>query len=385
MTTTPDRSDLDRMRAEIEDIDRSLLDLFTRRMAVARGVAAFKATNNSPVFVPVREEEVVEKALKQVDKPDAVRAEILLRSLMRLSRSVQYDKLFKDGLHFDLEKQIRSAPQRIPEATRLVYQGSEGSYTELASNVMFRNVVGEAVLTWAEACRQVSSGEADIAVLPLENTTAGTVDEVHDLLIEHGLYILRSRTLPIQHCLLGQPDAKLDDVQTVISHPQALSQCSDMIRSKGWKTRQSANTSFAALEAASTRDPHTAAIGSELAASKAGLKVLSRQICNSHANQTRFIAVGRDLVITPDADRISLALQLPHRSGALVSTLSVFGDRGINLTKIESRPDLEHPWQYLFYLDFESSIQSPDAALATLLQLSSEMPRLHLLGWYHEE
>ncbi|HAL73533.1 MAG TPA: hypothetical protein DCM45_00395 [Clostridiales bacterium] len=380
-----DKNQLAELRQEIEDIDRDLLDLFSRRMAVARSVADFKATNGSPVFDPLREEEVVAKALAHVSQDDAIRAETLLRSLMRLSRGAQYEKLLRLGLKFDLGSLIDSAPQVIPTLNRLAYQGSPASYAAQAARKLFPSVTSLAAPTWDEACRLVVSGEADLAVLPLENTTAGTVDEVYDLLLKYDLWIWRSLSLPIQHCLLGVPGSKMEDVRGVVSHPQALSQCSDLIRIRGWSSRESQNTAFAAAEVARLGDPALAAIASESAAIDSQLTVLSREICNSHVNQTRFVAVGRSLVITPDADRISLALRLPHQSGALAATLAVFGDRGLNLSKIESRPDLDNPWTYLFYLDFESPGERNPQALATLLQLSREMPMLRLLGWYHEE
>ena len=381
----PDRNRLAELRSAIEEIDRDLLDLFVRRMAVSREIADFKAGNGSPVFDPQREEEVVRKALSHVSPTDAIRAETLLRSLMRLSRSAQYETLLARGLTFDLGSRIAAAPREMPVLHRIAYQGSPASYAAQAGQKLFPDITALAAPTWEDACRLVVSGEVDLAVLPLENTTAGTVDDVYDLLIKYNLWIWRSLSLPIQHCLLGLPGSKIEDIRGVVSHPQALSQCSDLIRARGWASQESQNTAFAATEVARLGDPGLAAIASESAAVGNHLSVLSREICNSHVNQTRFVAVGHSLIITPDADRISLALRLPHQSGSLAATLAVFGDRGLNLSKIESRPDLDNPWTYLFYLDFESSGERKPQALATLLQLSREMPMLRLLGWYHEE
>ncbi len=385
MGQQPDQNQLADLRRQIEAIDRDILDLFNRRMAAARGVADFKAVNDSPVFNPEREEEVIRLALARVAPDDAVRAESLLRSLMRLSRGVQYEKLLAGGLSFDLGRQIATAPRQLPDLRKIVYQGTGGSYAATASARLFPGVLADGVQTWAEACRQVEDGQADLAVLPLENTTAGTVDEVYDLLIKSNLTIWRSLSLPIAHCLLGLPGSTIAGIRCVISHPQALSQCSDLITARGWQTSESQNTAFAAEETARRGDPGLAAIGSEAAAADNQLTILSRDICNSLVNQTRFVAVGRSLLITTDADRVSLALRLPHQSGALAATLSIFSDRGLNLVKIESRPDLNNPWTYLFYLDFEATDQRMAAVQATLLQLNAEMPWLQLLGWYHEE
>ena len=376
---------LDQLRTEIEAIDHALIALFNQRMAAARKVAGFKAQNGTPVYVPGREDEIIAKALPLVPVQDAIRAEIMLRSLMRLSRGAQYDCLQESSPMFDLGRQIIEAPAEIPALTKIVYQGNTASYAAQAARQLFPGITAETVLTWEEACLMVKAGTADLAVLPLENTTAGTVDEVYDLLVKYRLYIWRTLSLPIHHCLFGIAGSSLDDIRTVISHPQALLQCSDFIRSRGWRIRESPNTAFAAAEVAKQGDKEVAAIASEMAADDKRLSILSQDICNSQVNQTRFIAVGRTLCITPDAARISLVLRLPHQSGALAATLAIFGDRGLNLTKIESRPDLDNPWSYLFYLDFESRTDQRLPVLATLLQLSREMPMLELLGWYHEE
>lgn len=378
------KADLSGLRKSIEDIDRQLLDLFTSRMAVAREVAAFKFDNSAPIFDPQREDEVVRLALTRVDPADAIRTESLLRGLMRLSRGVQYEKLLEKGQSFDLGSQIANAPRQLPELKMIAFQGTVGSYAAQAAETMFPGVPTIAVQTWDQACILVENGAADLAVLPLENSTAGTVDDVYDLLIKHNLYIWRALSLSIQHCLMASPGTTLDSIHTVISHSQALAQCSDLIRTRGWEGRESPNTAFAAAEVAEIGEPGFAAIASAAAAADNHLEILRRDICNSHANQTRFVAVGRSLNITPDADRISLALRLPHQSGSLAATLAIFSDRRLNLTKIESRPDLENPWSYLFYLDFEAQADRLPAVLATLLHLSREMPMLRLLGWYHE-
>jgi chorismate mutase/prephenate dehydratase len=169
-----------------------------------------------------------------------------------------------------------------------------------------------------------------------------------------------------------------------LSHPQALAQCSDFIRRQGWAVRETLNTAFAAEEVAGSGDGSLAAIASQTAAQATGLAVLRSDISNTSGNQTRFIVVGREFTVTPDAERISLILKLPHTIGSLAATLAIFSDSGLNLSKIQSRPDIDNPWTYLFYLDFECRRQDLKRALATLYQLSCEMPFLRLLGWYGE-
>ncbi|HBP38074.1 MAG TPA: bifunctional chorismate mutase/prephenate dehydratase [Clostridiales bacterium] len=390
MDTQPDSqpgpaAELNGFRSDIGEIDRELIDLFNRRMALARRIAEFKARSRTAVFDPQREDEVVKQAVTQALPADAIRVGILLRSLMRLSRGAQYDAILAAAGDFELGRRIREAPSGLPELGQIVYQGSAGSYAAQASQRLFPGVPAIQSATWEEACRLVQDGQADLAVLPWENSTAGTVDAVYDLLLQHDLLIWRSLSLPIQHRLLGTNHCSLDGIHTVISHPQALAQCSDLIRRQGWKVRESLNTAFAAETVAQTGDPGLAAIASDEAAAAHGLEVILSDIANSQVNQTRFIAVGKTLRVTPDADRVSLVLRLPHRSGSLAATLAVFGDYGLNLNKIQSRPDLANPWTYLFYLDFECFGSQLQPMLATLYQLSREMPLLRFLGWYHEE
>jgi chorismate mutase/prephenate dehydratase len=378
-------AELTALRHDIDLIDRELLRLFGDRMDLAREIACLKTQNGMAIFDPQREDEIVRMAVSRVEPADAIRAETLLRSLIRLSRGAQYEIVLPSDNNFTLGRQIIAASQDLVDIRHVIYQGSSGSYAAQACERLLPGVPVLAAGTWVEACRIVEAGQADLAVLPLDNSTAGTVDDVYDLLLRYDLHIWRSLSMKIQHCLMGMPGSTLDEIRTVISHPQALAQCSDIIRSRGWAIQESLNTAFAAEAVAAGNDTCLAAIASEAAAAANSLDILATGINNTNANQTRFIAVGSSLRITRDADRISLVLRLPHRSGSLASTLAIFGDRGLNLNKIQSRPDLDNPWSYLFYLDFECPFQERQPAMATLYQLSREMPMLRFLGWYHEE
>lgn len=372
------------LRLQINELDRQILELFDRRMAIARSVARQKARSGAEVYDAHREEEVVTAAVGHLqNKEDNLRAETLLRSLMRLSRGAQYDLLSRHDETFRLGNQIRQASADHPEPAKVVFQGNQASYSARAARLLYPAVESLGADTFAEACRLVVAGDADVAVLPLENTTAGTVDDVYDLLLQNDLYIWRSVSLPVRHRLLARPGVQLQDIRQVISHPQALAQCSDMIRRQGWHVQESLNTAFAADFVARSDDPTLAAIASDEAAKNSGLAILLPDICNHPDNQTRFIAVGRTLTVSPQAGRLSMVLRLPHRSGSLVSTLAIFSDRGLNLSKIQSRPDAAHPWTYLFYLDVDC-LAGDHQALAALYHLSREMPYFRLLGWYLE-
>lgn len=378
----PDR--LEKLRRSIDAIDRDLIRLFNERTTLAHQIAAAKRQSGAAIYVPEREQENIENALRQVDKSQARRAESFLRSLMRLSRSVQYEDLVSAGADFTISRLLHGTQPAWPAVSRVVTQGSAGAYSEQAGKILFPDAASVRSVTFAEACDRVRDGEADVAVLPLENSTAGTVDDVYGLLLKNELYIWRSLSLPICHHLLALPGSSLSQVRTVLSHPQALAQCSDFIRHQGWSVRETLNTAYAAETVADCGDGTLAAIASQQAARAAGLTVLRSDINNTDGNQTRFIAVGRTFAVTPDAERISLIIKLPHTIGSLAATLAIFSDSGLNLSKIQSRPDLDNPWAYLFYLDFECKRPDLDRALATLYQLSCEMPLLRLLGWYGE-
>ncbi len=377
------KPDLNALRQEIDAVDKALIDLFNRRMGIAHAIAAAKGDGRR-VYVPEREQDNIRRALEQVDPEHRRRAESFLKSLMRLSRSVQYADLMQIGADFTIGRLLGGTEPAWPKVGRVIVQGAAGAYSEQAANLLFPGIAPDRTETFAEACDRVRDGLADVAVLPLENSTAGTVDDVYNLLLKDDLYIWRSLALPIQHQLLVKPGVTLDMIRMVTSHPQALAQCSDYIRSRGWAVEASLNTAFAAEQVAAGSRTDWAAIASPAAARACGLDVLAADINNTDVNQTRFIAVGRSFLVTPDCSRISLIIKLPHTIGALASTLAVFSDSGLNLSKIQSRPDRESPWTYLFYLDFSCDWPDLPSALATLYQLSCEMPMLRLLGWYGE-
>jgi chorismate mutase/prephenate dehydratase len=377
-------TDLDGLRERIDAIDDQLVRLFRERMEVVDAVAETKTRSRAPVFDPHREQRMLAWGRTQVPEPLGPSVDALLLALTRLSRERQYETLLPLDFLWDLGRRIKAAPPAPPHSARIAVQGSQGAYASQAASALYPAAEIRHAATWDAACLQVVSGDADLAVLPLENTTAGTVNEVYDLLLRHGLFVVRSATSSIRHCLAGLPGARAEDVRTVVSHPQALSQCSGAIRRNGWATRTSTNTAFAAAEVAAAKDPSLAALSSREAAAVHGLVVLSTDVSDTDCNQTRFVVVSSTLSISPDADRVGLVVKTSHSSGSLSGVLSVFADRGLNLAKIQSRPVPDRPWEYRFYVDFQSRPHDP-RALLSLYQLEQELPFLRLLGWYAEE
>jgi prephenate dehydratase len=237
--------------------------------------------------------------------------------------------------------------------------------------------------TFDEACFKVLRGECAMAILPLENTTAGTVDDVASLLDSEPIHIIRTVSVPILHKLLLLPGSDIRQVRTVLSHPQALAQCSKFIKKAGWTPVAVENTAFAAGQVREMNDGTCCAIASGEAAFLNNLQVSDEAICDSIHNQTRFAILCSSLVITDNAERISILFRLAHQTGSLAYVLNLFAERGLNLTKIQSRPVSDRPWEYSFWVDLVARRGDPDAMLA-LYQLSRELPFLKLLGWYEE-
>ena len=370
------------LRAGIDRCDEELVALLRRRMDISSRVAASKAGTGKPVRDPEREAAVVARVRALAGADLAAAAESLVTTLMRTSRERQYDILLaKDAEAFRADTGLpERADGSLAGVRRAAFAGDAGSWSAAAARRLFPDAESVAAPSFAAACDLVTDGRADAAVLPLANTTGGPVDTVYHLL-ERNLRIVRSADLAVRHCLAGVPGATLAGVRTVSSHPQALAQCSRSIREGGWAAEPAENTAFAAAEAARRADPSFAAICSPAAARGHGLAILREDVCDTGVNATRFVAVSRELLVTPDASRLSLLLRLPDRPGALAATLDVFVDRALNLSSICSQPVPERPWEYAFFLDVEAPALAP-AAVSAVFQLSRELPFLRVLGWY---
>ena len=353
MQPTETSEGLAALRAGIDRCDEELVALLRRRMEISSRVAASKAGTGKPVRDPEREAAVVARVRALAGDAEALRADTGLPE-------------HADG--------------SLAGVRRVAFAGDAGSWSAVAARRLFPDAAPVASPSFAAACDLVSEGRADAAVLPLANTTGGPVDTVYHLL-ERNLRIVRSADLAVRHCLAAVPGAALAGVRTVSSHPQALAQCSRAIREGGWRAEPAENTAFAAAEATRRADPSFAAICSPAAAREHGLAILREDVCDTGVNATRFVAVSRELLVTPDASRLSLLLRLPDRPGALAATLDVFVDRALNLSSICSQPVPERPWEYAFFLDVEAPALAP-AALSAVFQLSRELPFLRLLGWY---
>ena len=228
----------------------------------------------------------------------------------------------------------------------------------------------------------IKNGDADYAVLPIENSTAGIVADIYDLLVEYPHYIVGEQELPVEHVLMALPGAKVEEIRTVISHPQALAQCRRFLDSnENWKTEERLNTAAAAKEVSESGDLTMAAVGSPYAAEHFGLQILKEGIFDARGNTTRFVIISGQKRFVKDAQKISVCMELPHQSGSLYNALAHFIYNDLNMTKIESRPIPQRKWEYRFFVDFEGNLSDP-AVKNALRGLQAESAKFRIFGNY---
>jgi chorismate mutase/prephenate dehydratase len=374
--------DLKDLRSQIDDIDRQIVELYQQRMEIAEGVAEYKITTGKKVFDKERERDKL-ATLTGLGHNEFNKTGIgeLFEQIMAVSRKRQYQMLTEHGIYEKPDfTQVESLDYRN---VRIVFQGTEGAYSQLALKQYFgADTDGYHVETWRDAMEAIKNGEADYAVLPIENSSAGIVSENYDLMMEYDNCIVGEQIIPIEHALLGLPEAEITDITDVYSHPQALMQCSKYLEAhRDWEKHSLKNTAMSALKVKEDGKKHKAAIASELTAEIYGLKVLERRIQNNQANATRFIIVTGRKVYTPNAGKISISFEIPHESGSLYHMLSHFIFNGINMNQIESRPVQNRNWEYRFFIDFDGNLN--DAAVQNALRgIGEEAISLKILGNY---
>lgn len=370
--------ELNDIRLDINRVDREIQKLFLERMALSEQVADYKIQTGDKVLKPDREQALLEMMREQV--PDDLQPEYvsMLKSMIRVSRMHQYSRILAKN------PSALSLPltPRVNTPHTVVYQGLPASYQAQAAAHMFPSAVRfQHVASFEDVFREVAEGRADTGVVPVENSSIGTINEVGDLLVKYHLYISHSHINFIRHCLAGCAGATPDTVRQAYSIEPALDQCQQYLKAHGLEQCKAANTAVAAEQVSRWNDPTRAAVCSEDAAKLYGLKILAAAINDDKTNQTRFIAVSRGLSAQPEDNRVSIIFTLPHHQGTLSSALSMFSDHNINLTEIHSRPLPETPWEYRFHVDLEGSLAS-DNVRSMIYQLSEELSSFRLLGSY---
>ena len=374
--------DLSEIRKEIDNIDSQLIELFKKRMECSRQVANYKKATNTSIMNLKREQEILDKVEEQGGEFGCA-AQLLFSNILELSRGLQHDII---GSGKEIRKEIGSAKNSINKTkdVKIALQGIVGSNSHEATTKLFPDCQPIFYRSFAEVFEAVNNGDADYGVLPVENSSAGSVADVYDLILQYRFYIVKALDLPIEHCLCSIKQSELSDIEQVWSHPQALAQCTEFINNHNFSTVPSPNTAIAAMDIAKEKRLNCAAICTEKAAQEYGLKVLVKGCQNEKDNSTRFIVISKELIIPDDADKVSLCFSVPHIKGSLYNVLGRFSSNGMNLTKIESRPRDGASFEYLFYLDFQGSVHS-DKVINMLCALSEEMPEFSFLGNYKED
>lgn len=376
---------LEELRGQIDQIDDQLVELFVKRMSVAANIGDYKKANNLPVFVPSREREKLADIAQKVGSDMANYTRVLYSMLFELSRSYQSKRDENtSALYARISDAIENTPKLFPGAAMVACQGVEGAYSQIACDKIFKSPLIMYFKNFEGVFTAIEQGLCQYGVLPLENSTAGSVKKVYDLMIQHKFSIVRTFRLKIDHNLLANPGATLSSIKEIYSHEQAINQCGEFLQSlSGVKIIPVENTATAAQIVASSGRTDVAAISSRNCIELYGLCNLSSGIQDRGNNSTRFICISKNLEIYPGADKTSVMMILNHKPGALYRVLARLYTIGINVTKLESRPIHDRDFEFMFYLDLETSIYSEEFVqlICELDELSEEFT---YLGSYNE-
>ena len=374
--------DLLELRGRIDEIDQQIVALYEKRMEVSKQVAEYKIETGKRVFDKAREEEKIQK-VKSLTHNDfnSHGIEELFEQIMCMSRKLQYQLISEHG---GLNKlPFIKVDCLETQKARVVFQGAEGAYSQAAMHQYFGDQIDSFhVDTFRDAMMAIDEGSADFAVLPIENSTAGMVSEIYDLLVELENYIVGEQIIKIEHCLMAVPGTELSDIKTVYSHPQSLMQSARFLNNHpDWRQISMQNNAFAARKVADEKDKTQAAIASEYAAKLYGLEILKKGVNQSDTNSTRFIIVTNQKIFLKDAKKVSICFEVAHESGSLYHMLSHFIYNNLNMNRIESRPIENRNWEYRFFIDFDGNL-SDSAVKNALRGLREEARNMKILGNY---
>lgn len=377
--------ELKELRQEIDKIDDSLVELFRARMEVAAKIADCKKEEGIPILVPAREREKLQDVAQKAGPEMANYTRVLYSMLFELSRSYQSKRSGSVSPLYDaITRSIEQTPKLFPQAPMVACQGVEGAYSQIACEKIFKNPFIFYFKNFEAVFNAIDQGMCQYGILPIENSTAGSVKKVYDLMIQHNFSIVRTFRLKVDHNLLVNPGTNLSDIKEIYSHEQAISQCGDFLQSlTGVNVIPVANTALAAEMVAQSGRKDVAALSSRACAELYGLDCLASSVQDKGNNRTRFICISKNLEIYPGSDKTSIMMILNHKPGALYKVLARLYTLGINVTKLESRPIPDREFEFMFYFDLETSIYSEE-----FVQLMCELDELceefKYLGSYTE-
>ena len=377
--------DINELRQQINDIDADLVTLFTKRMEIAAQIADYKKEHNLPIYVPAREREILQEVAQKAGPDMANYTRVLYSLLFELSRSYQSKRNEAlTPLYNTITDSIENTPKLFPQAPMVACQGVEGAYSQIACEKIFKTPMIMYFKNFDGVFTAIEKGLCQYGILPIENSTAGSVKKVYDLMIKHNFSIVRTFRMKIDHCLLAKPGTTLSDIKEIYSHEQAINQCSDFLKSlNGVTVIPVENTAVAANMVATSSRADIAAISSHTCQEIYGLVSLADSIQDKGNNRTRFICISKNLEIYPGSDKTSIMMILSHKPGALYKVLARMYVLGINVIKLESRPIPDREFEFMFYFDLETSIYSQEF-VQLMCELDDLCEEFKYLGSYTE-
>ena len=377
--------DLQELRLEIDRIDDQLVKLFAERMDIAARIGDYKKQRNLPVFVPAREREKLQDVAEKAGPEMANYTRVLYSMLFELSRSYQSKRSDSlSALYNQITQAIETTPQLFPQAPMVACQGVEGAYSQIACEKIFKSPFILYFKNFEGVFNAIEQGLCQYGILPIENSTAGSVKKVYDLMIKHNFSIVRTFRLKNDHNLLANPGATLDSIKEIYSHEQALNQCSSFLEKlSGVKIIPVENTAVAAEMVASSGRTDIAALSSRSCAELYGLKTLAASVQDQGNNYTRFICISKNLEVYPGSDKTTIMMVLNHKPGALYRVMARLYVLGINVTKLESRPLPDRDFEFMFYFDLDTSIYSEEF-VQLICELDDLCEEFKYLGSYSE-
>ena len=377
--------DIKDYRDQIDRVDDQLVKLFVERMKLSAKIADYKKEHKLPIYVPAREREKLQDVAKLAGSEMDNYTRVLYSMIFELSRSYQNKKNNESTpLHQRIVESIDNTPKLFPQTPMVACQGVEGAYAQIACEKMFKSPFIMYFKNFEGIFNAIDKGLCQYGILPIENSTAGSVKKVYDLMIHHNFSIVRTFRLKIDHNLLANPGTKLEDIKEIYSHEQAINQCADFLNTMpGVKIIPVENTAVAAKTVSESGRTDVAAISSRSCEELYGLSCLADNIQDKGNNRTRFICISKNLEIYPGSDKTSIMMVLSHKPGALYKVLARMYVLGINVTKLESRPIPDRDFEFMFYFDLETSIYSEEF-VQLMCELDDLCEEFKYLGSYTE-
>ncbi len=377
--------ELEQLRDEINQVDQQLVELFVKRMNISAQVADYKKANHLPIYVPAREREILQSVAEQAGPDMANYTRVLYSMLFELSRSYQSKRnTAQTALYAQITESIENTDKLFPQSPMVACQGVEGAYSQIACEKIFKSPFIMYFKNFDAVFNAIEQGLCQYGILPIENSTAGSVKKIYDLMIHHNFSIVRTFRLKVDHNLLANPGATIDGIKLIYSHEQAINQCSDFLKNlTGVQIIPVENTAVAANMVAQSGRTDVAAISSHACEELYGLVSLADSVQDKGNNRTRFICISKNLEIYPGSDKTSIMMILPHKPGALYKVLARMYVLGINVIKLESRPIPDRDFEFMFYFDLETSIYS-DEFVQLMCELDDLCEEFKYLGSYTE-